>query len=211
MVWLEKYKTFFIGGAAVLIGAFLFITKPKEEPAAGGEIPLLEEPKEFREEAPPNPDEQNGPMYVDVKGAVKRPGIYKVEEGDRIIDAIGLAGGLSEKADEKQLNFAQKLHDEMVVYVPQKGEEIGELPFASHQAGANANQAGALQGSGKVNINNANADELQTLPGIGPAKAQAIIDYRQQQGPFRQVEDLKNVSGIGDKTFEKLKESVTVH
>lgn len=208
MVFLEKYKTILMAAAALAIGLFLFISKSKEEPVAESEIPLFEE-SHIQDAGPPAPEERNEPMYVDVKGAVKTPGLYRVKEGDRMIDAITLAGGLTEKADEKQLNLAQKVHDEMVIYVPEKGEEPGEyLPQFGQQSGGSP--AVGEEVGGKVNINKADASQLETLPGIGPAKAKAIIDYREQQGGFKQEEDLKNVSGIGEKTFEKLQDSITV-
>ncbi|MFS0644162.1 helix-hairpin-helix domain-containing protein [Siminovitchia sp. 179-K 8D1 HS] len=207
MLFLEKYKTILIAGAAMAIGLFLFISKPKEEPVAQSEIPLFEEPQ-VQDAGSAAPEEGNEPMYVDVKGAVKTPGLYRVEEGDRMIDAITLAGGLTDKADEKQLNFAQKVHDEMVIYVPEKGEKPEDYPQTGQQSGGS--QAASGQEGGKVNINKADASQLETLPGIGPAKAKAILDYREQQGGFKQEEDLKNVSGIGEKTFEKLQDSITV-
>lgn len=203
MIWFEKYKTILIGAGVAALAAILFISKPKDETAAGEVQTVMEEkaniPSLSEEQVEPA-----GPLFVDVKGAVSIPGLYEAKDGDRVLDAIEQAGGLLEKADEKQINFAQKLHDEMVIYVPEKGEEIevGTLPMTS-PAGGEAN--------GKVNINRAEASELETLPGIGPAKAQAIVDYREQQGSFKQVEDLKNVSGIGEKTFERLQEAISVN
>ncbi len=109
------------------------------------------------------------------------------------------AGGLLKTADEKQINFAMKLYDEMVIYIP----EINELgPEVSYPGEMNSNN------DEKVNINQADAAELETLPGIGPSKAATIIQYREENGSFKEIEELMNISGIGEKTFEKLKEQI---
>lgn len=205
MIWLEKHKTILISGVVAVLAVFLFISKPKDEMEAKNAA-ALQTVMEEKAEKPIEVEEEvaAGPVFVDVKGAVSLPGLYKAKEGDRVLDAIEQAGGLLETADEKQINFAQKVHDEMVIYVPEKGETIEDAPpvMAAPSSG---------QTNGKVNINRAELSELETLPGIGPAKAQAIIDYREQQGPFKQVEDIQNVSGIGEKTFEKLQESISVN
>ncbi|SOC36354.1 helix-hairpin-helix domain-containing protein [Ureibacillus acetophenoni] len=144
-------------------------------------------------------------VIVDIKGAVKYPGVYELSSEKRIIDVIELAGGYTEDANSKNINHAQKLQDEMVIYVPRIDEEMEEEQFKSIVTSPETKSSSNL-----VNINMANESELSTLPGIGPSKAQAIIAYRQEQGNFQTVEDLKNVTGIGDKTFEKLKEFITV-
>lgn len=147
-------------------------------------------------------------VIVDVKGAVKFPGVYELTSEDRIIDAIQKAGGYLDEADSKYINHAQKLQDEMVIYIPKKGESIEEqstIPMIP-QTGSVASKK-----EHRVNINTADESELTTLSGIGPSKAQAIIQYREEHGNFKKPEDLKNVSGIGEKTFEKLKDSITVN
>ncbi|RST73883.1 hypothetical protein D4T97_013510 [Siminovitchia acidinfaciens] len=206
MIWLEKYKTIIITGIVAVLAVFLFISKPKDEMAAGNELQVLMEEQPDADFQKEEREEKAGPVLVDVKGAVPVPGLYKMEEGDRVLDAIEQAGGLLDAADEKQVNFAQKVYDEMVIYIPEKGEPMEDIPQM-----AITPSSGQGNGNGKVNINKADLSELQTLSGIGPAKAQAIIDYREQDGPFKQVEDLKNVSGIGEKTFEKLQESISVN
>ncbi|WP_026674619.1 helix-hairpin-helix domain-containing protein [Alkalihalobacterium bogoriense] len=145
--------------------------------------------------------QQEERFVVDVKGAVKKPGIYEVNKESRVYHLIDLAGGLSESADETKINLAMKIQDEMVIYVPVVGEEIS-LPQAMVAAG------GQQSGSGKININNATAEELQTLSGIGPSKAAAIISYREEHGPFQTPEDVLKVSGIGPKSLEKLREEI---
>lgn len=139
-------------------------------------------------------------FVVDVKGAVNSPGVYEVTEGERMIDVIRDAGGFTKKADRKQINLAELLKDEMVVYVPVQGE-TGKQQWSAAAPSSNAEE-------GKVNINAADAKTLEELPGIGPAKATGIIAYRDEHGPFKTVEDLLDVSGIGEKSLEQLKDKV---
>ena len=147
-------------------------------------------------------------IVVDVKGAVQHPGVYPFTTENRIIDAIQAAGGYSEKADTRFINHAQKLSDELVIYVPVIGEGI-EQPATVVMSGGTTSTASSGQEE-TVNINSATEAELTTLPGIGPSKAAAIIAYREENGQFASVEDLKNVSGIGDKTFEQLQQLIAV-
>jgi len=207
-IWFEKYKTVVIGIIVVVLAIIFFVSKPEEEGVAGNEVTFPVENKDGEIHQEDDKEEivtAPSVIYVDVKGAVKAPGLYQAKEGERVMDAIRLAGGLLGSADEKQINFALKLHDEMVIYVPPEGEMADQPPLLAGATPA------VEAGEGKVNINRADLAELETLAGIGPAKAQAIIDYREQQGPFKTIEDLKNVSGIGEKTFEKLQESITVN
>lgn len=156
-------------------------------------------------------EEESKPQLVmiDVKGAVMRPGIYEATSNDRIYDIVQKAGGFRKEADQTKVNLAQKLQDEMVVYIPKVGEKE---PTAISQRVPSAKPANSGNGQGEilVNINTATAEELQNLPGIGKTRAQSIIEYRETNGPFQKVEDLKNISGIGDKTYDKLKDKVTL-
>lgn len=140
-------------------------------------------------------------MMADIKGAVVKPGVYEVREGGRVVDLIELAGGLAEDADTAAINFAMYVQDEMALYVPRIGENMNA---ALH------GQVGEAAGKETVNLNSADSSELQTLPGIGPAKAEAIIEYRESNGPFKSIEGLKEISGIGDKTYEKLKDLISL-
>lgn len=145
-------------------------------------------------------------LIVDVQGAVAYPGVYTLEEGDRLIDAIDAAGGYVAGANTRQVNHALKLVDEMLIYIPVEGEEpIEQLSIASGPESSSTEESG-----GKVNINTATEAELTTLSGIGPAKAAAIIQYREEHGPFQTIEMLTSVSGIGQKTFEKLQQDIIV-
>lgn len=141
-------------------------------------------------------------MVVDVKGEVMNPGIYEASTDERIQDLITRAGGFRKKADQSKVNLAQKIKDEMVIYVPKIGDKTSDISINPTSDSSND--------TGKVNINNATSEQLQTISGIGPSKAAAIIEYREKQGLFKGIEDIKNVTGIGDKTFEKLKDSITV-
>lgn len=144
-------------------------------------------------------------IIVDVKGAVLYPGVYSMQEEDRVIDAIRAAGGYLPKADSRLLNHAMKVVDELVIYVPVEGEELLE-PAVSPIIGT-----ATSQDDGKVNINTANTEQLMTIPGIGSSKAAAIIQYREEHGLFKMPESLMDVSGIGQKTFDKLAPLVTVN
>ncbi|WP_025028831.1 helix-hairpin-helix domain-containing protein [Caldalkalibacillus mannanilyticus] len=144
-------------------------------------------------------------IMVDIKGEVKKPGVYELLAGDRVIDALEKAGGTTEAGTTEYLNLAQKLSDGMVVYVPTQEELAeGKVPLGSN--GSNLNPSSST--SGKISLNQGTAKELESLPGIGPSKAQAIIQYREQNGPFKKVEDLLNISGIGPKVFERVKDLV---
>ena len=153
--------------------------------------------KEEKEESP-----EQDLITVDVKGAVKSPGIYDLPVGSRVHDAVQKAGGLTEEADSKSLNLAQKVSDEALVYVPTKGEEA-----ASQQAASGTTPSTSKEK--KVNLNKASLEELKQVKGLGGKRAQDIIDHREANGKFKSVDELKKVSGIGAKTIEKLKDYVT--
>jgi competence protein ComEA len=212
--WLKRQKvSLLIGFVCVIVVATLFKTSFFQEE----EIPFEEEwaiagaeeqPDEMSTAVNLEEQAETEPvvMLADIKGAVSNPGVYEVFENDRILHLIEKAGGLTNEADTTAINFALKVSDEMVVYIPRKGEEV---PYLGGDAsiGSGPAENGKQQ---KVNLNSATASELETLPGIGPSKSAAIIEYRVSTGAFKAIEDLKLISGIGDKTFEKLKEFITV-
>lgn len=146
-------------------------------------------------------------VTVDVKGAVKKPGVYQLQSNSRVHDALEKAGGLTDEADLKSVNQAQKLSDEAVVYVAKVGENAVDVTAS---APASATSGTNQTKSALVNLNTATEADFQTISGIGQKRAQDIIAYREANGRFKSVDDLKNVSGIGAKTLEKLKEYVTV-
>lgn len=143
-------------------------------------------------------------IVVDVKGAVHRPGVYSLEEGDRLIDAVNAAGGYKAEADSRLLNHALRLTDELLIYVPAEGEEPPEGELST--VGGNPVETS----DDLININTATESELTTISGIGPAKAAAIIEYREEHGPYQTPEGLLEVSGIGQKTFDKLAHQIKV-
>ena len=148
-------------------------------------------------------------VYVDVDGAVARPGVYRLKDGARVSQAIDAAGGLTAEADVTGLNRASKVTDGQKIYVPTVGEQQAALAAGGAEGGA-ATVSGAGTSSGLVNINTASAAELQTLSGIGPSMAQSIIDERTQNGAFASVDDLMRVSGIGEKKLAKIKDCICV-
>jgi competence protein ComEA len=142
-------------------------------------------------------------LWVDVAGAVRRPGLYKVPSGSRLAAALERAGGVSRRGDQAGVNLASPLHDGQQVIVPLRGAAGVAGGAATAAAGDAAGPA-----SGPISLGQATEAQLETLDGIGPALAGRIIEYRQQHGGFRSVEELKEVSGIGDKRFSALRGSI---
>ena len=141
-------------------------------------------------------------FYVHIAGAVNRPGLYRLQPGSRVDDAIRAAGGPTPEADLNALNLATKVKDGDKVLVPKRGETGG---------GGGAGEGGSAQAQSQtVNLNTATADQLDALPGIGPSLAQRIVTYRTQHGGFRTVDELQKVPGIGPAKFAQLKDLVTV-
>lgn len=148
---------------------------------------------------------------ADIKGAVLYPGVYEVELGMRIQDLIDKAGGAQPEADMKSLNLAQLLEDQMMVYVPKNGENLNSSAIEEEVSSQLVyTPSAATENSALIDLNMADAAKLQELNGIGEKKADLIIQYRKEQGPFQTIEDLMKVKGIGEKTFEALKDQVWV-
>lgn len=148
-------------------------------------------------------------VYVDVDGAVASPGVYRLNDGARVSQAIDAAGGLTAEADVTGLNRASKVADGQKIHVPTVGEQQASIAEAGVDGGTSAS-SGVSGATGLVNINTASAAELQTLSGIGPSMAQSIIDERTQNGAFASVDDLMRVSGIGEKKLAKIKDCICV-
>ena len=208
---IKEYKIIVIcAGLGLALGGF-FLLKPSsqtsvketnlqtEVAAVSRDSSSEKEVKKEEKEESPEQDQ----ITVDVKGAVKSPGIYDLPVGSRVHDAVQKAGGLTEQADSKSLNLAQKVSDEALVYVPSKGEEA-----ASQQAASGTTPSSSKEK--KINLNKASLEELKQVKGLGGKRAQDIIDHREANGKFKSVDELKKVSGIGAKTIEKLKDYVTV-
>ena len=211
---IEKIKEYKIIAICAVLGLVLggfFLIKPSSQTSVKetnlqAEVAAVsrdsssekEVKKEEKEESP-----EQDLITVDVKGAVKSPGIYDLPVGSRVNDAVQKAGGLTEQADSKSLNLAQKVSDEALVYVPTKGEEAASQQVASGTTPSTSKEK-------KINLNKASLEELKQVKGLGGKRAQDIIDHREANGKFKSVDELKKVSGIGAKTIEKLKDYVTV-
>ena len=149
-------------------------------------------------------ESETAKIVVDIGGEVASPMVVELDEGSRVGDAIEAAGGITENADLTDINRAAFVEDGEKIYIPPaeiEGEEDGDASSSGQQAS---------RGDGRININTADSAQLQELDGIGPATAQKIIDYRKENGRFSSIEDIKNVSGIGDKSFEKIKDRIKV-
>lgn len=196
MEYLKKSAFFFVIGISVIL---FLVFQHKNSADPNPEMTPVPEP-ETGKEATEDTAVEDSVMVVDVKGAIKKPGIYEVPADARVNDVIEMAGGFMKQADQSMVNLAQKVQDEMVIAIPKKGESPN-----NPDAVANTTDT-----QGKVNLNKAEQAEIETLPGIGPSKAQAIIDYREENGLFQNMDDLLEISGIGEKTLENLEDYVQV-
>ena len=202
--WKEKWESWSLSAKAAVVGGILLILvgvgglfSKREESAEGTtvvETTMLVEKTEVS-------TTQETVIFVDIKGAVKNPGVYQMKVGDRVKDALDAAGGLTDEADSQKVNLAKRLEDQMVIVV----SKVGEEGAAAIPAGATSKEAAK---EGKVNINTATVEELKTLKGVGEKKAEAIIEYRKKNGSFKTKEDLMKVRGIGKKLFESFEERI---
>jgi len=201
--WKEKWESWSLAIKSAVIGGVLLLLV-----GVGGLLPKKEEAVEeseavvttvLAEKAEENTT-LKAVIFVDIKGAVKKPGVYQMKAGDRVKDAIDAAGGLTAEADSQKVNLAQRVEDQMVIVVPKVGEEAEAIP-----AGVTSKETSK---EGKVNINTATVEELKTLKGVGEKKAEAIIEYRKKNGSFKTKEDLMKVRGIGKKLFESFEERI---
>lgn len=145
-------------------------------------------------------------------GAINKPGVVTVKEGARTADAVNACGGLLPTADAEKVNMAQVLKDGQQVRVPEKAgaETAAAAKSGNANPAAKSSTSSKAVPSGPVNINTAGAEELDTLPGIGPAMAQRIIEFRETEGAFTAIEDIKKVKGIGEAKFEKMKDKICI-
>ncbi|MCQ8263609.1 helix-hairpin-helix domain-containing protein [Streptococcus suis] len=196
--------------AGLLMATFLIFSQPAKSDQTGlTELPQTEQAsssQEQTEETSTEESEELSQLVVDVKGAVVKPGLYTLEAGARVNDAVEAAGGLTSQADPKSINLAQKLSDEAVVYVASKDENISVVASTTASSAMSQEE----KNSNLVNLNTATETDLQTISGIGAKRAADIIAYREANGGFKSVDDLNNVSGIGDKTMESIRPYVTV-
>lgn len=161
-----------------------------------------------------NKTEEKNQIIVHITGAIKKEGVYKLEENSRITDLVNLAGGLKEDANMSKINLASKLEDGMKINIPSindpnQNNEINQNNIDINNNIIEDNKTNNKLKS-KININTATKEELDTLPGIGEATAEKIIEYRKKNGKFSNIEELKEVSGIGDSKFENIKNNIEV-
>ncbi|MGU8055947.1 helix-hairpin-helix domain-containing protein [Streptococcus suis] len=192
--------------AGLLMATFLIFSQPAKSNQTGlTDFPQTEQ-TDLVEETSTEASEESSQLVVDVKGAVVKPGLYTLEANARVNDAVEAAGGLTSQADPKSINLAQKLSDEAVVYVASKDENISVVASTTTSSAMSQEE----KNTSLVNLNTATEADLQTISGIGAKRAADIIAYREANGGFKSVDDLNNVSGIGDKTMESIRPYVTV-
>lgn len=190
----------------VLISGTIYIRQEKAAEISLGEAVELKEaapaPTVIQTEVKP------AEISVYICGYVNNPGVVKITDGTRLDEAIKMAGGALASADLNAVNLAYKLADEDMVYIP----KLGEKPQSTGKAmpGVSTVKNTVQNTPGKVNINTASSGELDTLDGVGPSTAKAIIQYRSSNGPFKSIEEIKNVKGIGDAKYDSIKDSISV-
>lgn len=222
--------TFFIIGIVFLFFLNNYSKSAKKETSK-------EEPEEliFKEEKEETnkKDNQKENVFVDIKGAIANPGVYELEQNKKVIDVVNLAGGFLENANTQTINLAKKVTNEMVIII-YTNEEIKlamteektakvidntcVCPVLKNDACINKNETKKDTTTSNeqetitepININTASASDFDKLPGIGASKAESIVQYREKNGPFEKIEDLKEISGIGDALFEKIKDYITI-
>ena len=222
--------TFFIIGIVFLFFLNNYSKSAKKETSK-------EEPEEliFKEEKEETnkKDNQKENVFVDIKGAIANPGVYELEQNKKVIDVVNLAGGFLENANTQTINLAKKVTNEMVIII-YTNEEIKlamteektakvidntcVCPVLKNDACINKNETKKHTTTSNeqetisepININTASASDFDKLPGIGASKAESIVQYREKNGPFEKIEDLKEISGIGDALFEKIKDYITI-
>ncbi|OOZ90218.1 competence protein ComEA [Bacillus cereus] len=188
-------------GLVAIIGIVLFLLFWKtNEHTERSVITTDVQAKEVEKKSKPkvsDTKQQKKIIVIDMKGAVVKEGVYEMKEGDRVKDAIEKAGGFLPEADRKKVNLAQVVQDQMVLYVPDKNEQVQEVAAVS-------------KGEEKVQINAASKEQLEKITGIGSRKAESILKYREEHGPFQKIEDLLEIDGIGVKSLEKIKDQIII-
>ena len=207
-------------GISLLLGGTFFILYRNNKDSNEEVVDIFKEEEkeeEQSEELPKEKEEEISKVIVDIKGMVNNPGVYEVENGKRVNDVITMAGGLTEEADTSNINLAKIVSDEMTIIIYSKEEVlekykkevcICDCPYIENDACIT--ETNNDNTSNLININSASKEELMNVPGLGEAKAKSIIEYREKNGNFKTVEDIKQVSGIGEAIFEKIKDYITV-
>lgn len=203
-----------------LYNTYYLTNQYSKETVTQPDNPLEESNKEETKELESIPEEK---YYVDIKGYVKKPGVYEVSKTSIVNDCLKLAGGLLKNADTTTINLSKPVSAAMVIYVPKKNEVIKSTTDKTTTTTTEISNNAAIPDSSntssdtssatlnlKINLNTASKEELTKLSGIGEAKAQDIIDYRNTNGSFKTIEEIKNISGIGDALFAKIKDNISV-
>ncbi|MGG5781506.1 helix-hairpin-helix domain-containing protein [Bacillus albus] len=188
-------------GLVAIIGTVLFLFFWKMNVHTERSIIATDiQAKEIEEKSKPkisDTKQQKKIIVIDMKGAVVKEGVYEMKEGERVNDAIEKAGGFLPEADRMKVNLAQMVQDQMLLYVPNKSEQV-------------QGEAAVSKGEGKVQINAASKEQLEKITGIGSRKAESILKYREEHGPFQKIEDLLEIDGIGAKSLEKIKDQIII-
>ncbi|GMB00790.1 ComEA family DNA-binding protein [Pelosinus sp. IPA-1] len=194
----QRNKLLFIVMLAVLIVAGSFYSFWQKS-----SISASTSSSEALAKSAPISEEKNSEIFVYISGAVHNPGVFKASQNARVFDIVAMAGGLTSDADVTKINMAQSVKDGAHLHVVERAIVQGN----NVAAGLNKSKVG---GSNTVNINTAEKNELDALPGVGPALAERIIEYRQTNGSFKDIDELKKVPGIGSSKFEKMKEKISI-
>ena len=188
----------FVCSLVLIIGGLFYFNQNKTEDYSGVSFPNISNETNNKDEKAENRHDEK--IFVDVKGAVKHPGVFETTKDKRVKDLIEEAGGLLDDADTSTLNLSQKVKDQMVIYVLKHGEK----PKQISDGGSSSSNTDV------ININTANKEQLMKISGVGKTKAEAIISYREKNGDFKKKEDITKVRGIGKATFEKIKDKIEV-
>ena len=188
----------FVCSLVLIIGGLFYFNKNKTEDYSGVSFSNISNETNNKDEKAENRHDEK--IFVDVKGAVKHPGVFETTKDKRVRDLIEEAGGLLDDADTATLNLSQKVKDQMVIYVLKHGEK----PKQISDGGSSSSNTDV------ININTANKERLMKISGVGKTKAEAIISYREKNGDFKKKEDITKVHGIGKATFEKIKDKIEV-
>jgi len=206
--WLERHREALVSVLITLllsaIGLGIAASSLRRQPPA----PIVIRPMTALPTHTRAPTATPGPIQVYVSGAVANPGVYSLAWDCRVDEALSAAGGAVAAADLIQINLAQRLHDGDQVHVPARGESLP--PQLSLQHPGNTGTAQPPSTDRRLNVNTADGNALQALPGIGPVLAQRILDYREAHGKFVRPEDIKNVKGIGDSIFEQIEDLIAI-
>lgn len=207
--YIEKNKKYVIIGLifCILIIAIIIVKKFDTEEKETLDLISIEENTENTETVE---EEEDYKIVIHITGEVNNEGIIEIKEGGRISDAIEEAGGLTKEADLERVNLAYELEDGQKIYIPNKKDKDIEEYVTEGVDDIVLPDELSKAGDGLVNINKASSEELQELDGIGEALAENIIAYRENNGKFKNIEDIKNVSGIGDSKYEKIKDNIKI-